>query len=201
MKKNTIAIIPAYNEEKTIGRVIKKLRKYVDKIIVVSDGSYDETVKIAKKNKSIVIDNKINKGPDFAIQTGIKKALKLNYKLIITLDADDQHPYEKIPIFLNKLNKGLADIIVGSRDKFPRFSEYIFSYYSIYRINVPDPINGFKAFKSSVIKKIGYFDNINGMTSQILFNANKKGFKIISIPIKVSFVVSKVISDSIDRIP
>ena len=185
MKKKTVAIVPAFNEETTIGRVVKKLFKYVDNVIVVSDGSKDNTIKIAKKNKAIVLKNIINKGPDKAIQKGVNKAQKLKYQFIVIFDADDQHPYEKIPFFIKKLSQNKADIVVASRDKFPRFSEYIFSFYSNLKINVHDPINGFKAFKSKLIKEIGYFDNINGMTSQILFNAKKKGFKICSVPIKV----------------
>ena len=173
MKKKTVAVVPAFNEETTIGDVVKKLSKYVDKIIVVSDGSNDNTIKIAKKNKAIVLKNSYNQGPDNAIEKGIIKAKKLKYKFIVTFDADGQHPYEKIPLFINKLYKNKADIVVASRKKFPRFSEYIFSLYSNMKIKVHDPINGFKAF------------NINGLTSQILFNAKKRGFKICSIPIKV----------------
>jgi len=185
MKKKTVAVVPAFNEETTIGVVVKKLSKYVDKIIVVSDGSNDNTIKIAKKNKAIVLKNSCNKGPDKAIEKGIIKAKKLKYKFIVTFDADGQHPYEKIPLFINKLYANKADIVVASRKEFPRFSEYIFSLYSNFKIKVHDPINGFKAFKIELIKEIGYFDNINGLTSQILFNAKKRGFKICSIPIKV----------------
>lgn len=185
MKKKTIAIVPAFNEETTIGYVVRKLYKYVHKVIVVSDASWDKTEIIARKNKAIVIKNKMNLGPDKSTEKGIKKALSLKYKFFITFDADDQHPYKKIPIFLKKLRLNKADIVVGQRKKFPRFSEYLFSFYSKNKIGVPDPINGFKAIKSDVIKKIGYFDKIDSLTSQILFNAHRLGCKIQNVKINV----------------
>lgn len=185
MKKKTIAIVPAFNEEDTIGKVVKKLHKYVNKVIVVSDASWDKTESIAKKNKAIVIKNKKNMGPDKSIEKGIKKALNLKYKFLITFDADDQHPFKKIPIFLEKLRSNKADIVVGQRKEFPRFSEYLFSIYSKNKIGVPDPINGFKAIKSDIIKKIGYFDKIESLTSQILFNAHRSGSKIQNVKINV----------------
>ena len=185
MKKNTIAIVPAFNEEKTIGKVIKNLLKYVNEVIVVSDCSSDNTLKISKKFNALVLNNKFNMGPDYSIEKGIKLALKLNYKYILTFDADDQHPYEKIPTFLKKLEKNEADIIIGQRKVFPRFAEYFYSFYAKSKIGVPDPINGFKAIRSDVIKKIGYFDNIDSLTSQVLFNAYKVGYKLENVKINV----------------
>ncbi len=185
MKKKTIAIVPAFNEQATIGHVVKNLRRYVHRVIVISDASWDKTERIAKKNKAIVLKNKVNLGPDKSTEKGINKALNLKYKFLITFDADGQHPYNKIPTFLKKLNSNKADIVVGQRKWFPRFSEYFFSFYSKNKIGVQDPINGFKAIKSEVVKKIGYFDKIDSLTSQILFNADRLGFKIQNVKINV----------------
>ena len=103
----------------------------------------------------------------------------------MTFDADGQHPYDKIPIFLKKLENNKTDIVVGQREIFPRLTEYFFSFYANSKIGVPDPINGFKAIKVDVIKKIGYFDRINSLTSQVLFNAHRLGCKIQNVKIKV----------------
>jgi len=185
MKNKTIAIVPAFNEEKTIKKVIIKLRKFVKNVIVIDDASKDHTYKISKKLKAIVIKNKKNLGPDKSLEKGIKKAGALNFNFIITFDADDQHPYNQIPKFLKLIKEKKADIVVGERKKLPRISEYFFSLYSSAKINVPDPINGFKAFKYEIIKKIGYFDKYNSLTSEILFNSYKKKYKIKSVPIRV----------------
>ena len=100
MKKKTVAIIPAFNEEKTISAVINNLKSYVDRVIVVDDFSTDKTYKIAIKSNAITLRNKKNLGPDKSIEVGLKKAKKLKYEFILTFDADDQHPHSKIPFFL-----------------------------------------------------------------------------------------------------
>ena len=184
--KNTIVIIPALNEDKTIGNVIQNIKKYVKDIIVISDGSSDNTANISKENGALVIENIKNYGPEHATEQGIKKSIELGFDFIITFDADGQHPYQIIPYFIDQLQKNNTDIIVGCREKFPRFSEYLFSWYAKFKIGISDPINGLKGFKSDVFKDIGYFDTIKGMTSQILFVAYKKKFKIMSIPIKTN---------------
>ena len=86
-EKKTIAIVPAFNEQATIGHVVKNLRRYVHKVIVISDASWDKTERIAK-NKAIVLKNKINLGPSKSTEKGINKALNLKYKFLITFDAD-----------------------------------------------------------------------------------------------------------------
>ena len=77
MKKKTVAIVPAFNEEKTISTVIKNLKSYVDRVIVVDDFSTDKTYKIAIKSNAITLRNKKNLGPDKSIEVGLKKAKRL----------------------------------------------------------------------------------------------------------------------------
>lgn len=179
------AIVPALNEEKTIKEVILDLKKYINLIIVVSDGSIDSTEDIAISSGAIVIRNNYNQGPEYATELGFQKAKELNATHVITFDADNQHPSEKIPEIIELMKNEKADIVVAKRSSFPRWSEYLFSYYSNYKINIKDPINGFKLIKMSVYEKIGFFDNIRGITSQILFKAYKNNFKIIEFPIDI----------------
>tara|TARA_B100000989_G_scaffold298560_1_gene288442 strand:- start:1737 stop:2390 length:654 start_codon:yes stop_codon:yes gene_type:complete len=179
------AIVPALNEEKTIKEVILDLKKYINLIIVVSDGSIDSTEDIAISSGAIVIRNNYNKGPEYSTELGFQKAKELNATHVITFDADNQHPSEKIPEIIELMKNEKADIVVAKRSSFPRWSEYLFSYYSNYKINIKDPINGFKLIKMSVYEKIGFFDNIRGITSQILFKAYKNNFKIIEFPIDI----------------
>ena len=183
--KKIIAIIPAYNEESTIQKVILPLKKFTNQIIVVDDFSIDKTAKIAKKCGTIVISNSSNLGPSKSLDIGIKKALKLNPEILVTVDADGQHPVKMLPNFIKLIEKKKFDIVVGCRKKLPRFTETLFSYYSKKKIGVKDPINGFKAFKKEVILKIGYFDRLDSMTSEILFESYKNKFKIYNYPIEV----------------
>ena len=183
--KKIVAIIPAYNEETTIKKVILSLQKFVNKIIVVNDCSMDQTAEIAKKCGTYVITNLHNMGPSKSLDIGIRKALKLNADILVTVDADGQHPIKILPKFIQLIKKKKFDIVVGYRKKLPRFTEVLFSYYSKNKIGVKDPINGFKVFKREVILKIGYFDRLDSMTSEILFESYYHNFKIFNYPIKV----------------
>jgi len=115
MKMKTIAIIPAFNEEKRIRDVIRKTRKYVDKVIVVDDGSKDKTSEVSKKVGAEVIRYDENKGVGYATKIGLKKAISLKPDIIIFLDADGQHEPKYIPYFINAIKNG-ADYVYSYRD-------------------------------------------------------------------------------------
>ncbi|MDR3292416.1 MAG: glycosyltransferase family 2 protein [Methanobrevibacter sp.] len=109
---NVMIIIPAFNEEKHIKDVVNTALKYGD-VIVVDDGSSDNTSENARSSGVKVIVTKTNKGKGNAIKTGIKEALKSSYDVFIFLDGDGQHDPNLIPEFLEKLDN--ADIVIGSR--------------------------------------------------------------------------------------
>ena len=96
--KDLIVVIPAYNEEKTIGKLVLEIKKICD-VLVVDDCSKDGTREASFKNGAIVHSNKKNKGYSYSINFGIKKAQLLKYKYAITLDADGQHDPKYISIF------------------------------------------------------------------------------------------------------
>ena len=97
-------IIPAFNEELSIGEVIFQSKKYGD-IIVVDDGSTDKTVEVSKKYGAIVIYSKINMGYDKTVLKGINYALDKDYNYILIIDADGQHPSKSIPKFIHYIKK------------------------------------------------------------------------------------------------
>ena len=113
----TVAIVPAYNEEKNIAKVLQDLKKHVKTTIVVDDGSTDNTFEIAKKHADIVIKHPINTGKGIALKTGFKAALELNQDIIITIDADGQHDTSDIPKLINELKTNDLDMVIGSREK------------------------------------------------------------------------------------
>ena len=85
---NVWAVIPAYNEQKNIGSIIKKTKRYVDKVIVVDDGSRDKTREIAEKSGAIVLRHIVNLGKGATLKTGCDFAVKKGAKFIVALDAD-----------------------------------------------------------------------------------------------------------------
>jgi UDP-N-acetylglucosamine---dolichyl-phosphate N-acetylglucosaminyltransferase len=113
-------LIPAYNEERTLGQVIQQV-KAVDlpgvekEIIVVDDGSSDNTANIARSRGAIVISHLLNRGVGGALGTGFEAALRLGSDVVVTFDADGQHSPDDIGKVIEPIRTGRADVVVGSR--------------------------------------------------------------------------------------
>ncbi len=185
MAVNIGVVIPAFNEAETIGGVVDSVRDHASAVIVSSDGSTDRTVEIAIAAGALVVDASVNSGPERATELGFAEALKHDIDILVTFDADGEHLPTYIPQLVQLVRDGDADIVVGARSSLPRFSEYLFSWYSKFRIGISDPICGLKAIRASVYRDIGYFDTVGGITAQFLFLAKKRGYKLSEIPIEV----------------
>ena len=130
MGRSSLAIIiPAKNEAKTIGRVIKQAIKY-GSVIVIDDASQDNTYEVSKTHGAKVIRNEQNLFYDESLNRDLN--LQKKFKFLITIDADGQHDLKMIPVFLKNLKKGF-DLILGKRKKLPRISENIIS--QVYKKN------------------------------------------------------------------
>jgi glycosyltransferase involved in cell wall biosynthesis len=114
-KNNTLAIIPCLNESLTIEYIIHKAKKYVDCVLVIDDGSSDNTTTIAKNAGAIVLDHKTNKGKSQAIKTGFHYAIDQGYDYVITIDGDGQHNPDEIPLLLNSIINDHIDLALGFR--------------------------------------------------------------------------------------
>lgn len=107
-----ITIIPAYNEEQTIEKVVRDVKKYSD-VLVVNDGSIDQTAPLARNTGAKIVSHSKNMGKGAAIKTGLKNAIKGDYDLMVLLDGDGQHDPQYIPLLLDGIKD--ADVIIGSR--------------------------------------------------------------------------------------
>jgi glycosyltransferase involved in cell wall biosynthesis len=136
-RKDTIVILPAYNEGKNIKNVIKDIRDNTNEvdIVVVNDGSTDNTSSASKETGVQVIDLPVNLGIGGAVQTGFQYALDNNYSYAMQFDGDGQHKGCEIPKLLDKIKKGDADVVIGSR-----FLK-----------------GGVSAFRSTFLRRIGIF--------------------------------------------
>ena len=129
MESFKIAIlIPAYNEANTLGEVIKKTSIYGD-VIVVDDGSEDNTYDIAKNNNVTVLQNVKNLGYDSALNVGINYIIKNNYEYLITFDADNQHQSFQLESFIKLITTNKYGAVIGIRSKVNRVSEFFFNYF------------------------------------------------------------------------
>ncbi len=113
---STLVIVPAYNEQGMIGGTIQSIRAFTDSpILVIDDGSSDETANVARRSGALVIQHPLNLGYGSALQTGYKYALREGYWAVVQLDADGQHDASYIPTLLRPVLEGRVDVAVGSR--------------------------------------------------------------------------------------
>lgn len=183
IRKKTVAVIPALNESKTIKKVVVETLNYID-VIVVDDGSIDDTAKVANKFGAQVIEHKKNLGYEEALNSGFDYASKLGYEYVITMDADGQHSSSYIPIFLNEL--GLDNkLVVGCRDNLPRFAEKIFNTISTLVWKIKDPLCGMKAYELLTLKKFAPYENNRTVCTDMVVKQVVHNIKYSQIQISV----------------
>ncbi len=183
-----IVIIPAWNEEKYIEQVVKKVKKIHSSVLVVDDGSTDKTTKLAKKAGAIVLTQKRNKGKGAAARKGCDYALKNGFDTIILMDADGQHLPKDIPRFIKAL-KG-KDMVFGCREK-NKYAPWVLTIGNwgltiltriLFGMNIKDTQSGFRAFTTKAYKQLRWKSNDYGMESEMIFRA--KGLDYTEIEIK-----------------
>ena len=185
MERTRIAIvIPAFNEAKTIKSIINKCLKY-GTVIVVDDGSQDNTIKKVLETNAILIKNKTNLGYDKSLNAGFKKALVLKKKYVITLDADNQHDPKNLKKFIKYLDDGY-EVVVGKRPYYSRFSEKIYGKITNNLFGFSDPLCGMKGYNILVYRKLGQFDNLNSVGTQLTIYAAKRKLSIKEIDININ---------------
>jgi glycosyltransferase involved in cell wall biosynthesis len=188
------AIVPAYNEEKNIHDVVKRLRKIGFRVIVVDDGSKDRTYEFAKKAGAIVLRHKINKGKGEALRTAFEYVKKKEIKNFVIIDADLQYLPEEAMKLLEPIKRREADFVMGYRNwrEVPfrhKLGNFVWrTFFNIlYGTKLKDTNCGYMAFGEKAIKEI---ENIHGgyiIENSILSDAVKKGLKIKQVPVKVFY--------------
>ena len=201
-KTKICVIVPFYNEERFIGNVISNTLKFVDLVIAVNDGSDDDSEALIKDFSNVVIlKHKINFGKGRALRSGFEESLKRNFDIIITLDADNQHDPNMIPIFVKAVDR--YDIIIGNRlgdiKSMPlmrilsnKITSALLSIKT--KQKIIDSQCGFRAYKKEVIEKIKTLSDGYEAESEILILAARNGFKIgfVDIPTIYENEISKM---------
>jgi glycosyltransferase involved in cell wall biosynthesis len=180
MQKYRLAIvIPAYNEEATIAKVINSVNEYGHPI-VVNDSSTDDTNHISKALGATVVSHKYNKGYDEALNTGFQKAEALKYDGIITFDADGQHSITVLAQYREQLEKGV-DLVLGIRPKTQRYAEWIFKMYTKFFMKWSDPLCGMKGYSMRLYKAKGKFDSVGSIGTELAAFGINNGYEHIEI--------------------
>ena len=203
---NLVAIIPAFNEEEALPDVIAKTLKYVDKVIIVNDGSIDKTAEVAIEAGAEVINHSTNLGKGEALKSGFKAVG--NDSIIITIDGDGQHNPDEIPDLIKPIIENGADLVNGSRymngpeentPAYRRVGQRVLDIATNISagISVTDSQSGFRAFSPKSKSCFRFKDTGFGIESEMLVDAAEAGLKIVEVPITVRYDVDGSTKDPI----
>lgn len=189
-------IIPAYNEEESIAKLLPSLNFPPQDIIVVDDGSTDNTVSKSQSFGVHVIRHKKNKGKGMAHRTGFNFASKEEARWVITMDADGQHSPKDIPKFIKAIKEKKGDMIIGEREvtirtmPFLRFLTNLWTSFIVSILGgkrVKDAQSGFRAISKEIFISISLSTNNFQTESEIIIKAARRGFGITSVPIRTIY--------------
>ena len=179
-KPSVSAVIPAYFEEKTIASVVERCLPFVDEVLVVNDGSTDDTSINARNAGARVIENTQNMGVLKTIRRGMREA---KGDIIVTLDADGQHDPTEIPILVQPILDGKADLVMGARPSFPYWSEWFLTWLTSLRVPVKDAATGFRAIKHEIAAEMKVYGECTCGT--FVLEAARLGARVASVPISI----------------
>ena len=186
-----LAGIAAYNEARYVGSIVVQAKQYVDEVIVIDDGSTDNTSGVARLAGATVVRHPENRGKGAAIQTILAEARKRNPDVLVLLDADAQHDPNEIPVLIKPISEGF-DLVIGSRqaqeNKTPRYrrigKEVIFRSSRLASgTNVYDSESGFRALSPKAVNELEPKANGFAVESEMITLAADKKLRITEVPI------------------
>lgn len=195
-------VIPAYNEAKVIGDVIKDIRQEIKKanlngdVIVVNDGSKDNTSAAARKAGAIVIDHILNSGAGSATATGLSYANQNRYDIAATMDADGQHASTDVVKGIKELQKRDVDLLIGSRlidakgmSKVKRLGNRGLSFitYILFGVRSTDSQSGLRIFSRRTLESLRWKTSGFEFCSEMIWRAKQLGLAIDEYPIKAIY--------------
>ena len=187
------ALIPAFNAESSLGEVIDQAKKFIRRVLVVSDGSTDHTAEVARSHGVELITIPSNRGKGYALRQGFSYALSDGCSAIVTLDADGQHDPGDIPNFLRAHERDSGAILIGSRmaqvERFPRqryYSNQAAAFFISKALgqHLEDTQCGFRLYPSRVLRQIVLTTSHFQTETEVLLRAARKGIPLRSVPVK-----------------
>jgi len=193
---NGMILIPAYKEETRIRATVLEAQQHIPLVVVVDDGSPDNTAEMAREAGAVVLVHPVNLGKGAALRTGFRYAREQGSAFVLTMDGDGQHAAADIPLFLEAFAKGDVQVVVGNRMGNPktmprirymtnRFMSALLSWKM--GQHVPDSQNGFRLYRTDVIPDMPESDSRFAAESEILLELSRRGIKIGSVPVKIIY--------------
>jgi glycosyltransferase involved in cell wall biosynthesis len=190
-KIRILAGIPAYNEASYVGSIVLQARQYVNEVLVVDDGSRDNTARVAELAGATVIRHDENKGYGAAVRSILAEAKRRNPDVLVLLDADSQHDPNEIPSLIKAILEG-SDLVIGSReaqkDKTPTYRRIgqkvlLHSTRLASKTNISDSECGFRAFSKRSISELELKESGMAISAETVARAADKNLKITEVPI------------------
>ncbi|HOJ38918.1 MAG TPA: glycosyltransferase family 2 protein [bacterium] len=193
MEPEIAVVLPAHNEARTIGQLVSRLKETFHLVVVVDDGSRDDTGKLAARAGAVVIRHQTCQGKGAALKTGFQQVIKAGVKAVLTMDADGQHSVEETRLFLTAWReRPEVDLWLGRRNlrasRMPflrRLTNRLMSLMISLLAGqfIPDTQNGFRLIKREVIEIVKLVTNHFETESELLLKAAWQGFRIASVPV------------------
>ncbi len=192
----TCVLIPTYNEARAIGPLVRQIREKNLDVIVIDDGSCDNTAEIAQAQGAFTLRFNKNRGKGASLKYGLQHILARDYEAVIIMDGDGQHSPEDIDKFMRAAETSDADMIVGNRmpssKQMPpirwltnKFTSFLVSL--VCKQQIPDSQCGFRLIKRALLQKLKPVSENYEIESEILIQACQKGFKVNFIPIRTIY--------------
>lgn len=178
-------VVPALNEEGTIGEIVSAIRKKGYDVIVVDDGSEDKTGLLALERGAKIITHKSTLGYEEALSTGVYHAITKGYLFFATFDADGQFDPEDLERLLEVQIKENSDIVIGIRSHLNRVSEHIINFYGRFKFGISDPLCGLKLYRSSSASKYLPFDRLQLVGMELACRMVMAGCKMCECSVAV----------------
>lgn len=181
-----VAIIPAHNERSTVADVVTRAIKHVDRVLVVDDGSSDDTAQVAATAGAEVLSLNPNRGKGGALRAGLERAVALGAEIIVTLDADGEHNPDEIPLLTAAAAR--ADVVLGARRIFRSGTRKALNgvalfWFQLIDPNIRDTICGFRAFRREALPALSSHANGFAYEHEILLQAIAAGLRVETVDI------------------
>lgn len=194
--KKILAILPAYNEARTIEAVIDDLFAYNVIPLIIDDGSSDATATLARAKGVRVIRHRINQGQGASLMTGFTAARRLNADIVVTFDSDGQHQAKDIPALIAPILEGSADVVLGSRflqkNDVPTLRRVILSAAVWYTrlttgLQITDTHNGLRAFNRTAVNLVSIQQSGMAHASELLEQIADHGLRYTEVPVSIVY--------------
>jgi glycosyltransferase involved in cell wall biosynthesis len=190
-------VVPAYNESRRLAVTLRNLRAAYPNIVVVDDGSRDDTAQAAFDEGVWIVRHPLNCGQGAALQTGIDFALRQGAQYIVTFDGDGQHCVDEIASLIEPLRTGRFDVVLGSRFlgraiNMPRMRWLVLKAGVLFtrvfsQIRVTDTHNGFRALSRAAAEKIRIYENRMAHASEILHQIRLLNLRYCERPVTIRY--------------